>query len=80
MQLPWWQISHFFKGKVSEWYCRKRLIKKKKEENATFDFNDQIPEEMRRNNMTFNPLRTTDLLQFNFLAQCCWRDEFERIH
>lgn len=61
MQLLWEQISHFTEGKVSEYYCRTHL-KRKKEGNATFDFNDQIPEGERRNNMTFNPLWTTDLL------------------
>lgn len=33
-----------------------------KKENATFDCNDQIAEGERKNDMTFNPLQTTDLL------------------
>lgn len=45
-------------------------IKKKRErKNATFDFNDQIPEGGRRNNTTLNPLWTTDPLQFNSVVK-----------
>lgn len=75
MQHPWVQISHCTKGEVSECYCRKHFFKRK--ENATFDFNDQIPEGERRNNTTFNPLRTTDLLQFNSVVKLGQRDNFQ---
>lgn len=50
---------------------------KKKKENATFDFNDQIPEGERRNNTTFNPLWTTDLLQFNFVVKLGRKGKFQ---
>lgn len=42
-----------------------------------FEFNDQIPEGEKRNNMTFNPPWTTDLLQFNFVVKLGQRHEFQ---
>lgn len=76
MQLPWEQISHFTKGKVSEYYHRKHLKRKK----CHIWFNDQFPKGERRNNMTFNPLWTTDLLQFNFVVKLGQRDKFQWIN
>lgn len=42
-----------------------------------FGFNDQILEGERRNNMTFNPLWTTDLLWFNSVVKLGQRDKFQ---
>lgn len=41
-----------------------------------FDFNDQILEGESRNNMIFNPLRTTSLQQLNSVVKLGRRDKF----
>lgn len=79
MQLPWYRFLFSLKEKYLS-VIAGSLGKKKerKKENATFDFNDQIPEGAgRRNNTTFNSLWTTDLLQFNFVVKRGQKDKFQ---